>query len=308
MADTGHRPVLAFTFDFEDWHQIIHRNLGAPDWDRPGPAFPRQIEIVLDLLDELDVRATFFVLGMCARLYPDSAAAVAARGHEIACHGFDHVAVSTKSLGQFRRDVELALEEIDRACGVRPAGYRAPAFSINRHVPWVFDALGDLGFTYDSSQYDSPRIADRLARIPHEPFILRLGTGKELVELPLAVARLGGRAFPVAGGSYWRALPWPVLARALTQATAAGGPATVYLHPYECDEFPLRADPSAAVGRQAAALRASLYWNVGRSRLVGKLRRLAETFELVTCEEVVARTAGRVGTRPRALSRDGVLV
>ena len=42
MGDT-----LLLSFDFEDWHQLVHRRLGLPDWDKVNPAFPRQVRLSL---------------------------------------------------------------------------------------------------------------------------------------------------------------------------------------------------------------------------------------------------------------------
>ena len=61
--------MLLLSIDFEDWHQLVHRRLGRADWDRRGAALERQTEVVLALLEELEVRATFFVLGMTAERY-----------------------------------------------------------------------------------------------------------------------------------------------------------------------------------------------------------------------------------------------
>src|SRR5207302_7062086 len=84
-------PKLLLSFDFEDWHQLVHRRLGRPDWNRPHPAFAPQVNAVLDLLDELDARATFFFLGMTVENYPELVAEVVARGHEPASHGYAHL-------------------------------------------------------------------------------------------------------------------------------------------------------------------------------------------------------------------------
>ena len=64
-------PKLLLSFDFEDWHQLVHRALGRDDWDERGRALERQTAAILDLLDELGAKATFFVLGMTAERYPD---------------------------------------------------------------------------------------------------------------------------------------------------------------------------------------------------------------------------------------------
>src|SRR5215212_11171059 len=202
--------MLLLSIDFEDWHQLVHRRLGRPDWDRRGPALERQTDVVLTLLDELGVKATFFVLGMTAHRYPDAVRAIAARGHEIASHGHAHERVHSQTQDSFRADLERGLEAVETAAGVRPVGYRAPAFSITRDTPWAYDVLGEVGFEYDSSQYDSPRVPNRISPIPRAPYRLLSASGAELWELPVAAARV-----TVGGGAYWRVLPAPVIARVL---------------------------------------------------------------------------------------------
>jgi peptidoglycan/xylan/chitin deacetylase (PgdA/CDA1 family) len=63
------RPPLLLSFDLEDWNQLVHRRLGLPDWDRPHPAFERQVDAILSLLDEIGAKATFFLLGMTVANY-----------------------------------------------------------------------------------------------------------------------------------------------------------------------------------------------------------------------------------------------
>ncbi|MBV8942469.1 MAG: polysaccharide deacetylase family protein, partial [Solirubrobacterales bacterium] len=86
----GGRPTLLLSIDFEDWHQLVRRRVGCSNWERAGPALTRQMEALLALLDELNVRATFFILGMAARAHPRLVEGLAARGHEIGCHGDRH--------------------------------------------------------------------------------------------------------------------------------------------------------------------------------------------------------------------------
>jgi polysaccharide deacetylase family protein (PEP-CTERM system associated) len=171
--------MLLLSIDFEDWHQLVHRRLGRSDWDKRGPALERQTEVVLTLLDELGVKATFFVLGITAARYPELLQEIAARGHEIASHGHAHERVHAQTADSFRADVQRGLETIEARAGVRPIGFRAPAFSITRATPWAYDVLGELGFEYDSSQYDSPRVPNRIAPIPRAPYRLRAESGAD---------------------------------------------------------------------------------------------------------------------------------
>jgi polysaccharide deacetylase family protein (PEP-CTERM system associated) len=191
---------FVLSIDLEDWHQLVRRGAGAAEWDVPHPAFERQVRVLLDFLAELDLKATFFVLGMCARIYPDIVAEIAARGHEVGSHGTGHARVHTQTRDEFRSDLEESVAQLERLTGRPPAGYRAPAFSINRDTLWAYDVLSELGFRYDSSQHDSPRIPRRIEGIPGDAYRLRLESGREIWEFPIAVRRLGSRTLPIGGG------------------------------------------------------------------------------------------------------------
>ena len=296
------RPRLVLTFDLEDWHQIVHRSLGVPDWDRPHAAFERQVETLLALLDELGLHATFFVLGMCAKNYPAAVREIAARGHELGSHGFEHVPVHRQTREDFRRDVEASIELVESLVGRRPVGYRAPAFSITRASAWAFELLSDVGFAYDSSQYDTPRLPNRLLGIPDEPYRLEVRPGKELLEFPIAVGRWRGKRIPIGGGTYWRVLPQRVLFGALRGAASPQAAPVLYFHPYELDPKPLR----TAGGPRARAAANVLYWNARRGRITRLLRAAATEFELVSHERYL-ETAGSEA-RTRSLSDEGAIV
>jgi peptidoglycan-N-acetylglucosamine deacetylase len=277
------RPRLLLSIDFEDWHQLVHRRLGFPDWDRPHAALERQTLHLLDLLDELGARATFFLLGMSVANQRELVAEIVRRGHEPACHGYAHARVYDQTPDELRADLERAVETISEATGRRPLAYRAPAFSINRRTPWAYEALTEAGFRYDSSQYDSPRIPDRIGDIPSEPY--RLG---ELWELPVT-----------GGGSYWRVLP----PRNLRDF------AVLYFHPYEFGP-PLRAElPASATAKQRLAAAKIVAWrNAGRSLVERRLRHVARTHRLVSYHQAYGDLDRLYGTRSRALSAEGVLV
>src|SRR6516165_3631307 len=91
------RPTLLLSVDFEDWHQLVRRRVGVLDWERPGPALGRQTDAMLRLLDELSVRATFFILGVTARAHPQLVEDLARSGHEIGCHGDIHIPVHVQT-------------------------------------------------------------------------------------------------------------------------------------------------------------------------------------------------------------------
>ena len=184
---------------------------------------------------------------------------------------------------EFRADVNRAVEVIQDAAGRRPLAYRAPAFSINRRTPWAYEVIAELGFLYDSSQYDSPRVPDRLGDIPAEPY--RLG---DLWELPVT-----------GGGTYWRILP----PRGLREF------AVLYFHPYELGPRLDAELPGNATSRQRlTAAKLTLWRNAGRSLVEKRLRRVARTHRLVSYDQAYDDLHRLYGARTRALSPEGVLV
>jgi polysaccharide deacetylase family protein (PEP-CTERM system associated) len=304
------RPALLLSIDFEDWHQLVHRRLGLVDWDRPSPAFVRQAAATFDLLDELGAKATFFILGITAERYPELIGELAARGHEPASHGYAHARVYDQDAGEFRRDLERSIEAIERLAGRRPLAYRAPAFSITRRTPWAYDALADAGFRFDSSQYDSPRVPDRIGHVPAAPYRLELRSGRGLWELPVAVWRLRGRPVPVGGGSYWRVLPLPLLERGLRAVHDRSAYPVVYFHPYEWAPEPLRAalPVTATPHQRLVAASRSVWRNTGRPLVVRRVRAVARRYRLLSYEQAYADIARRYGSSSRSLSEEGVLV
>jgi polysaccharide deacetylase family protein (PEP-CTERM system associated) len=275
--------TLLLSIDFEDWHQLVHRRLGIASWDRRHAALEQQTAHLLDLLDEVGARATFFLLGMSAANHLDLVAEIVRRGHEAASHGYAHTRVYDQTPDEFRADLERAAQTIADATGQRPLAYRAPAFSINRRTPWAYDVLTEAGLRYDSSQYDSPRVPDRLGDIPSEPY--RLG---ELWELPVT-----------GGGSYWRVLP----PRNLRDF------AVLYFHPYEFGP-PLRAElPTGATTKQRVGAAKIVLWrNAGRGLVEKRLRQVARTHRLVSYHQAYDDIDRLYGTRTRALSAQGILV
>lgn len=303
------QPTLLLSIDFEDWHQLVRRTAGAADWDTRGPALERQTSAVLDLLDELGAKATFFFLGMTVARYPDLVREIATRGHEPASHGYAHERVFRQTRDEFAADLARSVAAIEDATGRRPISYRAPAFSINRETPWAYDVLAEQDFRFDSSQYDSPKVPNRIGGIPDAPYRLELESGRELWELPVAVTRVGSRVLPIGGGSYWRLLPTGALVRGLRRAGEANPFPVLYFHPYEFDPEPLHAQLAAPSMRaRLYAAQRSLWRNTGRGLVAKRLRAVAGHFRLASYEQGYGDIVEQHRTRSRSLSREGVLV
>jgi peptidoglycan/xylan/chitin deacetylase (PgdA/CDA1 family) len=119
----GGEPLVALTFD-------------------DGPNDPATSRI-LDVLAEKDVKATFFVLGENALVYPDTLRREVAEGHAVGDHSFRHRKRDT--LFGFRYD-ELTKTQriIESIAGIRPALYRSPN---GFHTPWQLWNVRRAGLT-----------------------------------------------------------------------------------------------------------------------------------------------------------------
>jgi len=291
------RPTLLLSVDYEDWHQLVRRRIGASNWHQPGPALARQTDALLALFDELHARATFFVLGMAARAHPELLDRIVAAGHEIGCHGDAHLPVHAQSPQEFAADLRAARATIEQLTGRTPVGYRAPAFSITKASDWAYGVLAEEGFAYDASQHDSPALRDRAVPATATPHRLELdggGGGNGLWEFPVAVwhaGRAGGIRIPIGGASYWQVLPTPLVLKGLSEAGPLAG---LYLHPNELDPEPLHAllPSDATAAQRAHAKLREAQRNGARRRAPGVLRAIAQRFELIPYGEAYARLDG----------------
>jgi peptidoglycan/xylan/chitin deacetylase (PgdA/CDA1 family) len=80
----------------------------------------------LEALDRLGWRATFFMLGSMVARAPGLAAEVAAAGHEIAVHGYDHRSQLFRLPGAVARDLGRAVDTVASRTGRRPVWFRPP--------------------------------------------------------------------------------------------------------------------------------------------------------------------------------------
>jgi peptidoglycan-N-acetylglucosamine deacetylase len=106
LAGLGRAGHVALTFD-----------------DGPDPA---TTPAFLDLLEARHVRATFFLLGSMVARAPELAAEIAASGHEIAVHGWDHRYTIARSPWDVHRDLARARDAVSAATGMPPRFFRPP--------------------------------------------------------------------------------------------------------------------------------------------------------------------------------------
>ncbi len=231
----------ALSVDVEEYFHATNLESVAPParWH----AMPKRVEYctrkVLDVLARHNVRATFFVLGYCARRFPGMVRDIVKDGHELASHGYSHRLVYTQTPRAFYRDVYRTKRLLEDISGEAVWGYRAPSFSIRENNLWAYDVLVEAGYRYDSSLYPAPHPRYGNPHRKRSPEILHRNKG-DLIVFPLAVRalRIFGKdlCLGVAGGAYWRILPRWYIAwnlRNIVQDEQLWF--TCYFHPWELD-------------------------------------------------------------------------
>jgi peptidoglycan/xylan/chitin deacetylase (PgdA/CDA1 family) len=108
----------------------------------------RGLPRILETLDRLSIRSTFYVPGEIADLCPDAVRAIAAGGHEVGHHGYLHRSPDLSDEEQQREEVERGVEALAKLLGEPPVAYRAPGWEL---TPQTFDLLLNSGFRSDSS-------------------------------------------------------------------------------------------------------------------------------------------------------------
>jgi peptidoglycan-N-acetylglucosamine deacetylase len=104
------------------------------------------LPILLGLLEEQDVRATFFTTGDVARRHGDAVSAVLRAGHELGCHGMTHARFSTMDAATARWEIEESARILRAFTPV--TAFRAPYLDF---PVWYLHLLADAGFTVDAS-------------------------------------------------------------------------------------------------------------------------------------------------------------
>ncbi|MEA2536035.1 MAG: peptidoglycan-N-acetylglucosamine deacetylase [Chloroflexota bacterium] len=125
-------PRIALTFDAEH-----------PDRPRCRPGVQEEL---LDVLDRLAVRATFFIQGRWAEAYPRTARRIAEAGHLVGSHSFYHARLPLLTDAGLRTDIQAAAEAIGRIAGVSPAPWFRCPFGAGHDDPRVIAAIRTEGY------------------------------------------------------------------------------------------------------------------------------------------------------------------
>ena len=284
--------VNAMTIDVEDYFHVsvfdgvVPRHL----WEGFESRVCSNTDRLLQLFDSYEVKATFFVLGWVAERYPELVRRIVAQGHELASHGYGHRLVYDQTPKAFREDVRRAKGLLEAASGTQVLGYRAPSYSVTPKSLWALDILIEEGYGYDSSIFPIRHDRYGIPVSPRHPYLLER-PGGALVEAPASTTRLGTWNLPVAGGGYFRILPYEWTRWGINRVNRLEGRPTIfYLHPWEID-------PDQPRLKAGALSRFRHYRNLAETE--PRLRRLLNDFRFGPMSGVLKRAvASSVSAEP----------
>jgi len=173
----GKRCAVALSFDSDhDSNELRDggKSIGRLSWGQYGArvGVPR----LRKLLDRYNVRASFYVPAVIAKLYPDEQRALVAEGHEIGIHGWIHELNSILPAENERDLMMRAADVLEEISGQRPVGLRTPSWDFSDATLAIEQEMGLL--------YDSSLMADEDC---YE--LLRNGEPTGVVEVPVEWVR-----------------------------------------------------------------------------------------------------------------------
>ncbi len=291
--------MLAITVDIEDWYHIPSVT-GSPfskfkdvdEFFNKGHShydyLTEPTKRVLDMLDEYNIKATFFVVADVTEHYPGLVEQISARGHEIACHGLHHackINPKTKepliTLEEFEERTKRAKEMLEEASNQEVIGYRAPAAYV---AGWMLDLLEKIGFKYDSSVSVNSfynKSDSQLRGVDTRPYYpqrgsLEPGQERRILELPWSHFKLGLK-FPTSGGPMLRFLGAKYVLLGLKQSLKRGD-SLLYFHPIDIsrEDFP-----------RGFSSKRPFYWAIKGRVVESRIRHILSNIgETTTCQGI----------------------
>ena len=263
------------TFDIEEWFHILDHDSTKSEekWSNYEYRLESNMDKILELLDQKEQKATFFVLGWVARKFPNLIRKIDSMGYEIATHSDMHQLVFEQNKKEFSQDLENSIKSIEDITGKKVRAYRAPGFSIGKENMWAFELLVEHGIEIDCSIFPAKRAHGGFETYGYaQPSIIDIN-GIEIKEFPINLAELKVLNLIFSGGGYFRLLPYWMIKTLMKKSSYV----MTYFHPRDFDaKQPMIQDLSRLRKFKS-------YY--GLKNAFDKLERLISDFDFIDLEE-----------------------
>ncbi len=261
-SKTQNKPLASVSLDLDNqWSYMkIH---GDEGWDSYPSYFDIFVPHVLDVLDELDLKITFFIVGKDTEREENRKylKMITDRGHEVGNHSYHHESwLQTYSYEKIEQEIRQAEEAIEKVTGQRTTGFRGPGFSWSNDLLKVlerrgykFDAstlptyLGPLARMYyfsksDLSKEEKKARKELFGKFSEgfrdlKPYKWDLGEGKSITEIPVTTMPVFKIPFHLSYliflGNMSMTLMNLYLGMAIRMCKITGTPISFLLHPLD---------------------------------------------------------------------------
>jgi polysaccharide deacetylase family protein (PEP-CTERM system associated) len=266
--------MKVLTIDFEDWFHILdHPSTAHPSsWEKMESRIEKNTYRLLELLEEKNQKATWFILGWAAKKYPALLKEISLK-HDLGIHSVNHELLFTLTRHQVFEDISTCKKIVEDIAGKKINSYRAPGFSFTGKTTWLIEILSQTGIEIDCSVFPASRNHGGYPDFPERnPCRIRYGDS-EVREFPMTAFSFLGKQIVYSGGGYFRLMPYGLINSFIKKS----GYAMTYFHPRDFDrDQPVLNDLS---------LRRKLMSYVGLKNSFLKLKRLLTDHKFVTVNE-----------------------
>lgn len=228
-------PQHVLTVTLEDYYHVkaFNRLIHSGQWYRFENRLEQNTDRALDLLDETNAKATFFVFGHLAESMPELVRKIVDRGHEVGSRGMYPRDIAQLTPEELATDLSRSKEAVEKAAGRTVFGFRAGEIWNNPDDLWILDLVADAGYRYDSS------FCPWLRSAAGRPDLLlthrRTVRDRDLWMLPVSTVTFLGMRLPL-GGNFLRQLPRPLVNHELhLWASSLAVPLVTYFNVWEID-------------------------------------------------------------------------
>lgn len=221
------------TFDIEEWFHLLDNpsTKSEKEWSNYESRIHQNMDKIFNLLDQKNLKATFFIVGWIAEQYPDIVKKIDSLGYEIGSHTHMHQLLYGQTKGEVQNDLKRSMNILESITGKKVTSFRAPGFSITEGNKWVFEVLAENGITHDSSIFPAGRSHGGYSSFPHAiPSIINIH-GYSIKEFPISTVSIMGVKYIYSGGGYFRITPYSLI----KHWTKKSEYVMTYFHPRDFD-------------------------------------------------------------------------
>ena len=222
--------VAVLSIDVEEWYQLEY--FQKSDTDKKQEILEQGTKNFLRLLDDENIKATFFIVGDRIERNLLFLKHIKDKGNEISAHSFEHLLPLSQSIQEFQKDALEVKNKLQEHLDLNEIGYRAPCFSIDKDR---YSQLQQLGYKYDSSKINAG-LHPLYGELDLKQYMTSWNNVYEengFYEFELPTVKFLNKNIPISGGGWLRILPWPIFHYLFKKFIKNSNTFFFFIHPFE---------------------------------------------------------------------------